>query len=188
MSQWLVLALQVQLDIHYILLEDTPRPFHELSIASARIAGTIREYLEFSKNMHVSTWPKSNDKVLEHIIFDCQIWIDQDFLEPIRATVYSQAALPKPSGTHVLLKRHPLLCGMMLFRLSIVMQNLGITLVNAWGAVPNSLHLYNAAVVEHTLKKPWVDLEAVVSKPPRNAITQRQNKSLTLPTSTCFQL
>ncbi len=114
--------------------------------------------------MHVSTWPKNHDKALEGLIFDCEMWIKKDFLGPLRTHLYAQIGFPKAKGTHVLLKRHPLLCGMMLFRLSVVTQDIGIVLVNAWGAVPSILHLYNAAVAEHTITKSWVDLEAVVSK------------------------
>lgn len=64
--------------------------------------------------------------------------------------------------SHVLLKRHPVLCGMMLFRLRAQMQENGIAIANSWQSLPALLHLYNAANSEGFLRLPWGDLEGVI--------------------------
>jgi hypothetical protein len=160
---WLVLAFQVQLDIHYVLLRDASRAQAELFIAATRTVDTLKEYLEFSKDMHIVNWPKNNDMFLKQITGECG-WIKNDFLEYIRTLVHKKLSFSDKGGSFVLVKRHPALCGMIIFRLNIIMQDIRITLVNAWGALPTVLHLYNAALVERTLTKPWIDMEAVVCK------------------------
>ncbi|CAG8981259.1 hypothetical protein HYALB_00003857 [Hymenoscyphus albidus] len=49
---WLVLALQVQLDIYYTLLEDMDRPHSEPSAAASVAMFTVKEYQDFSRNMY----------------------------------------------------------------------------------------------------------------------------------------
>ena len=113
--------------------------------------------------MQIVNWPKSNDKVLENIIMDCEMYARADFLDAVRTKTYSQLGLAKPSdSTFVLLKRHPVLCGMILFRLKLQVQEAGITIAGAWGALPVILHLYNAARQEGALEKHWLDLEALI--------------------------
>jgi hypothetical protein len=162
---WLILAFQVQLDIHYMLLADKSRAQAELATAATRAVDALKEYLEFSKDMYIVNWGKNNDRFLKQIMEECELWIKNDFLDPVRTAAYRNLGFDK-GGTFVLLKRHPVLCGMMLFRLNVIMQDTGITLVNAWGALPTILHLYNAALMQQTLKQPWVDMEAVVSSFP----------------------
>ncbi|KAH8805514.1 hypothetical protein F5884DRAFT_448221 [Xylogone sp. PMI_703] len=179
-SIWLVLALQVQLDIHYMLLGTTSRPFIELTVAATRSVDTIQEFLDFSKDTYLSAWPEMNNEVLRHMIFEYKMWILQDFLHPIRQEYYKQAGMIMgKEKSFVLLKRHPVLCGMMLFQLRIQMQKLGVTVANAWGALPALLHLYNAAQSEGFLRSPWMDLECTIlaNTPKRIFIGARPDKA-----------
>jgi hypothetical protein len=77
-----------------------------------------------------------------------------DLLDPLRSKTFADLGFSK-RGNFVLLRTHPVLCGMMLFRINLNMQHAGLTLVNAWGALPTVLHLYNACLVERLLEKPW---------------------------------
>jgi hypothetical protein len=161
---WLILAIQIHLDIHYVLLEDTSRAQNELFTGAKRTVDTLKEYLEFSKNMHIANWPAKNNMILRAVLEQCENMVLNDFIDGIRTDAYDVLEMPEhKGGTFVLMKRHPVLCGMLLFRLHVIMQGLGITLVNAWGSLTCVLHLYNAAYSEGTLSKPWIDMEAVVS-------------------------
>lgn len=153
----------MQLDIHYVLLEDTSRPFDELSAFTKSTVDSVKSYLEFSKGMKVGAWPKSNDRALEYFVFQCETYVGQDFLDPIRTAEYKSVNRVKQGGSYVLFKRLPVLCGMLLFRTMIIKHCYGIALANAWGSLQSILHLYNATVMEGTLTKLWKDMEAVVS-------------------------
>ncbi|TVY35480.1 hypothetical protein LSUB1_G004598 [Lachnellula subtilissima] len=159
---WLVLALQVQLDIHYTLLGDISRPHSELSAAAVKATATITAHQDFSKDMHLDSWPKSNDNALEFCLWELDHWIKSDTLDPLRSNTFAELGFSK-RGNFVLLKMHPVLCGLMLFRVNLNMQYIGLALVNAWGALPITLHLYNACLAERLLKNPWMDMEGIIN-------------------------
>lgn len=159
---WLVLAVQIQLDKHYMLLDDTNRAHQELADSCEEITGTLQQYQDFSENMSISTWGEFNDNALQGLIHEWEWWLVQTWFH--RAFQDMKIPVQENDRYFVLLERHPVLCGMLLFRLKMVMQSLGVILVNAWGSLPTVLHLYNAARVEGALVKPWMDLEPVVSE------------------------
>lgn len=161
---WLVLAVQIQLDIHYVLLEDTSRAYQELTKNAKQIVDTLRQYQHFSKRMFIENWGEGNDRMLDDFAQETEAWFKTDWIEPLRTRTFRSGNLPVPESDryYVLMKRHPVLCGMVLFRLKVLMQAIGITLVNAWGSLTTVLHLYNAAKVEGAISTPWMDLELAV--------------------------
>jgi hypothetical protein len=104
--------------------------------------------------------------LLENIMIEAEEWINQDIYSLAHQKLFkdskSQAALIQP---YSLFSRQPFLCGLMLFRLNMRLQEAGIVLVNAWGSLPTVLHLYNA--VQHESPNDdfprWEDLEAVIN-------------------------
>lgn len=143
-----------RLDIHYILLRDTERPYAELSATTSRAVTSIKNYQNFSKDMQIGLWPKSQDKFLDVCLWEWNFWIISDVLDPPRSATFADVGYPK-RGNFVLLKTHPVLCGMMIFSIKLKLHYFGLALVNAWGALPVTLHLYNACLVENLLEKPW---------------------------------
>lgn len=137
-----------------MLLDDMDRPFHELSATATQTSVTIKVYQEFSKDIHMKSWPETNDMILQEQVKDWHKWILTDWLDPVREAVYANIGR-KREGSFVLLKAHPVLCGIMKFQIRLFAQSFGFTLVNAWGALPNILHLYNACLMEGLLKDPW---------------------------------
>lgn len=157
---WLVLALQVQQDIHYILLVDIIRAQSELSEAVVQAIATLKEYFDFSEHINITDHAKIYDGTLTQIHKLCE-WIKSDFLHAERSRVF-QERRENEKDDFVLLKRHPVLCGMMLFHLNLCMQNTGLGLVGIWEAIPAVIHLYNACLAEELLPEPWTDLEALI--------------------------
>jgi hypothetical protein len=112
---------------------------------------TVGNYQDFSKNMQVRNWFKEFGTGLEMLLEEWNQWILMDFIGPLRTKLFARV------GTHteenyVLLKRHPVLCGMMLSRIKACMQHLGLGLVNYLPALPSVLHLYNACLAEGLLE------------------------------------
>jgi hypothetical protein len=61
-----------------------------------------------------------------------------------------------------LYKSHPVLAGFMVFRLNLEMNDLGITICNAWGSVNFPAHSYNALQHSAGLEEKWEDMDYVV--------------------------
>ncbi len=62
-----------------------------------------------------------------------------------------------------LLQRHPLLCAMMKFSLALMVREIGTTVVEAWGSILYTAHLYNALRHTSSLNMPWPDMETFIS-------------------------
>lgn len=92
---WLVLAVQVQLDIHYMLLEDISRPHSELCAAATSATASLKRYQSFSKDMHLARWPPSNDDIIQIMIAENEFYIVSDFLDPVRSNHFDGVAWTK---------------------------------------------------------------------------------------------
>jgi hypothetical protein len=142
-----------------MLLNDMEMAHFELRAAAVRAIVSVKTYKGFSKNMYIVNWPESNQRLLELHLWEWNQWIVNDCLDSVRSSVFNDIGESK-GGNHVLLKRHPVLCGMMLFRLKLNKQEAGMSLCTAWGSLPISMHLYNACLAEGILQQPWsVSLE-----------------------------
>lgn len=166
---WLVLASQLYLDIHDAMFQHPlggiERAHKDLQRMGQYASKTLDSYTKFSANMSIDTWPKQNDQVLQTIKSEVDAWINRDAYYPSKKRQYKagnlDVSLIQP---YSLLSRQPLLCGLLLFRLNMLLQDTGITLVNAWGSLPTVLHLYNAVGHESPNQDfpEWEDLEAVI--------------------------
>ena len=137
-----------------MLLKDAERPFEELTAGVTQAISTIERYQDFSKDMQMKSWPKSNDVMLNYHLLLWKQWLASDVLDPIRDAHFKDARMPK-RGTFALLKAHPVLCGMNLFHVKLITQKFGLIVTNAWGAVPAILHLYNACTSRGLVNKHW---------------------------------
>jgi hypothetical protein len=167
---WLVLGCQLYLDIHHVMIShpmgNMGMAHRELQKMGLYATQTLQSYAKFSEKMSIDTWPKENDKILQYIRTETEEWINSDIYFPAQQQLFKSTKLP-PSiiRPYSLFSRHPLLCGLMLFRLNMRLEEAGITLVNAWGSLPSVLHLYNAVKHEspNASFPPWEDLEAVIN-------------------------
>ena len=60
-------------------------------------------------------------------------------------------------------KRHPLLCGLMAFHLDLNMWEGGMQLANQWASIHNVMHLYNAVKQQLGLAD-WADMEFIIEQ------------------------
>jgi len=60
------------------------------------------------------------------------------------------------------LRRNPILCGLMIFRFSLTLNEIGLGTANQWGAVIAVAHLYNALRHEMNDFPQWMDMEALM--------------------------
>lgn len=59
-------------------------------------------------------------------------------------------------------RRNPILCGLMSFRSSLSMNELGLAVTNSWGSTIAAAHLYNALRHELPNFPQWLDMEALI--------------------------
>ncbi|RDW57796.1 hypothetical protein BP5796_12597 [Coleophoma crateriformis] len=163
----LVLSCQIYLDIFDATLM---HPLAHIGMAHKELQRTglyatqiLKSYTKFSENMLIDNWPKQNDMIIQRIRSEVETWITKDVYSPLQKQLFKANKLPTDAiQPYSLFSRHPLLCGVMLFRLNLNLQELGVTLVNAWGSLPSILHLYNAVKHESPDFPRWHDLEAVI--------------------------
>lgn len=136
-----IFATQILLDIHHVLREDVSRPFDDLRPTGTRVIATIDEYFKYTRSRRIANWPAQNDKVLRDIQKLAKEWTQEDRVGI--ATVKGVSNVR--TRPYHLLKNHPVLCGLLIFRLNILLNDSGINFCNAWGTAVYPAHLYNAA-------------------------------------------
>ncbi|KAI5365443.1 hypothetical protein Slin15195_G049800 [Septoria linicola] len=100
------------------------------------------DYFRYSRNMSISTWARQNDEVFRQIKAMAQDWALEDKIAKLPLTIPKGA--PRKQSFY-LLSNHPVLTGLFVFSLKLRMEEAGITLCNAWGAVLYPAHLYTRA-------------------------------------------
>lgn len=164
---WLVFALQIVLDTRVALQHDTSMAFQELQAAGQRATDITRHHFRFSRTQAVreERWHEDNDPQILKLISFVSLWINQDPLTK---------AVKKWSTTNLeelgvdlkpfsLLMQHPLLCGSLAYWLSLSLQEIGISLANAYDSILSAVHLYNAARQSKDLSVSWPDIEYLIS-------------------------
>ncbi|EPE36917.1 hypothetical protein GLAREA_09080 [Glarea lozoyensis ATCC 20868] len=159
---WLVLALQVQLDIQYILFDDITRPQAELMAAGLRSKNTLENHLAFIEDMN-KTRDKPITDTAQQLIDGIDLLIIEDRLWRARGATLCEYDHPRVDESYLLLKSHPVLCGMLRLRIDLDVQMRGLNFANRWGWLIAILQLYNACLMEEVVKKSWKDLEAVIA-------------------------
>ncbi|CAM6128099.1 unnamed protein product [Calypogeia fissa] len=174
---WLVFACQIYVDIHDTMLSNIGMAHRELQTMGHHFSTTLQKYIEFSKTMSFETWPEFSkqwmeatqvqaDEMFRNFKLEADLWVNRDALATSRQMGLRKLNLPEsPVRPYSLLSRHPLLCGLLLFRLNLNLQECGIFVVNSCGtSVPNIVHLYNAVKSESVGDDfpLWQDLEAII--------------------------
>lgn len=160
---WLAFAAQIFLDIHHILRKDISRGYYDLVSSAKYVENNIERVLKFHENLRVETWPKSNDQVLQMILYRINSWVKTDAVENARKrlTRGSEFQAP-PTEPCLLLRNHPLYCGLLSYSIKALAQEASIVFVNAWGSVLYSAHLYNALRQEKLISNRWHDMDLIL--------------------------
>ncbi|EME82467.1 uncharacterized protein MYCFIDRAFT_88405 [Pseudocercospora fijiensis CIRAD86] len=156
LPMYAIFCFEILLDIHHVLREHASRPFSQLQGTAKRVVDTIDEYFRLSRHKFIETWSPQNDEYLRMLSSQAKNWVLSDMLAKV--PVSGPGAEVKPQPFH-LLKNHPVLAGLMVFNLNLQLQDVGITLCNAWGSVLYPAHLYNAVRQSTDIDLTWKDME-----------------------------
>ncbi|TVY68961.1 hypothetical protein LSUE1_G008498 [Lachnellula suecica] len=129
-------------------------------VTSTPFQGILSSYIKFVSDFDVPLRPaiKTTSKEI-----DC--WILNDFPEPRRTDFHIQHGEleeGQEAEAFYYLRRNPILCGLMIFRFSLTMNELGLSNSNQWGATIAATHLYNAIRHEQESFPQWLDMEALL--------------------------
>lgn len=80
---------------------------------------------------------------------EVRYWTRADPLSDLYRTILPKMSFTNgnraEAGETTMLRRNPLLCGLLLLRIRLQNQNCGLTLANAWGTILEVAHIYVAA-------------------------------------------
>lgn len=162
---WAVVATQIFLDVHHIMRSEVERGYEELVAACERGYQTLTALYN-----HLVKLP---DKMRPHIKVRAettlklkQIFVDIDWIQTTMARVIVRD--PRDDLENIyhnkafhLLKSHPLLCGLMMFRLRLLLHGLEHVLEYQTSVFVASAFLYDGAK-ERGACGPWRDMEAIL--------------------------
>lgn len=158
---WLVFACQVFLDIHHIFNDEVGRAFDDLTVRAKNLKANLTSYFEFSRNMSIENWAQQNEMALHQILEGVDKWILKDGMAELRQA-HPEVIANIPTPPYKLLKNHPLLCGILAFQFTVIIQEAGIYLAGAWGSIIYPAHMYNAAQQSGTLTVPWESMDFLI--------------------------
>ncbi|KAF7502110.1 hypothetical protein GJ744_007108 [Endocarpon pusillum] len=157
---WLTFAAQIFLDIHHTLREKVGDGLFDLVKSARYVENSITQVLKFHENLRIENWPRSNDQGLLQILELITNWVKTDPVEAARRRLIKGPRLQlPPTEPFLLLKHHPIYCGLLSYSIKALTQEASIIFVNAWGSVLYSAHLYNALRQEKLISTPWQDMD-----------------------------
>lgn len=175
----LAFAAQVFLDVQRVMRAKSARPFVEMMVFGKFVSDSIHKALEAQTSLNAEksvkerVWSAQNDQKLLTIARDGTIWS----MDPINRFKKSTglASSEVPAEANVLLKRHPLFCGLWLHAQRMSFHTAGIAYSNAWQNVLYTGHLYATVLRERMLRVPpkedsgkprqkhWKDMDCAIA-------------------------
>ncbi|KAI1124433.1 hypothetical protein F5Y10DRAFT_30607 [Nemania abortiva] len=148
----MVFAAQVFLDIHHVLRKDVSRAFDTFQSGVTVLRDELEAHLDFHKTLKIDTWPKSNDQYMANIVSDIRT-ILRDPVYRAKERYYRRMnyAVPDSVEPNRILRMSPVLSGLVLFKYRAEVRDIAFTVVNAWGSVTYTAHLFNALSNEKLL-------------------------------------
>lgn len=141
---WLAFGMQIYLDIYHTLKISGPNPFGELQANGKRVTNIIASHKAFSIGMPSPPgWPKVNEDLLEAVGANVKEFLIDDYLSKLVGAARQAGGQSKANPRHVLLSRHYILCGTLMFNINLRIQELGIYLTNTWADSQILAYLYN---------------------------------------------
>ncbi|KAF2138386.1 uncharacterized protein K452DRAFT_311733 [Aplosporella prunicola CBS 121167] len=142
-------AAHIFLCISQILGEDAKRGFSELQKIAQQTEASLNQALKFKETSSIAACT-CHFPDLQAIIDQ---WVNAD---PIYANHEGKAGEP-----FLLMKMHPLLCGLWAYHLRILFHNQSLMYANQSSIIMDAAHLYNAVQQEKLLSSRWKDMETI---------------------------
>lgn len=163
---WVVFGIQIFLDIHHTLGEHVSRGLQEFRATTAQIKVTIDESCRYARSLG-GRWCENNADYLKELQWNDEFiktWVTDDALMNMRLKTkagfdFSRHGVGKP---YLLLKQHPLMCGLQMLALELKIHQGGLAYVNNHGYVMAAAHLYNAVQKQGYLQLSWLGMDKLI--------------------------
>lgn len=110
-----------------------------------RVSSIFNNYRTFTKDFGAPRNP-----AIKTTVEEVECWITDDFMEPDRSKLHLEHGKHDADiEPYYYLRRHPILCGLIKFRFSLTMNELGLAESNHWGATSKSSSLYSSSRQPH---------------------------------------
>ncbi|EPQ27820.1 uncharacterized protein PFL1_04565 [Pseudozyma flocculosa PF-1] len=142
-----LLCVQVFLDINHVLQGDVERGLAEYDRTLDRMSLSLQRRKKVEPTTPPVNWPPQNERALATVAeMTTKEARPHEHFHQYRVRQLFELGLRRSEmpEDHVFFKRNPLFCGMMLFRSLLVYQEMGLALVDCWGTVLYTAHLYVA--------------------------------------------
>ena len=159
-SLFLCFATQIYLDITHIRRDRIGSSFHDLQAIGRQAKKTLNPALA---QPHSILWPEENDKILRNTLEFIDYWITKDAIDKMRRVLLKSMYDKGITEPYYLFSRHPLLCGLLQFSLTMMMREAGSAMAMCWGSILYVCHLYNALRQTYNLSVSWPDMETFIS-------------------------
>ncbi|KAL2069448.1 hypothetical protein VTL71DRAFT_14127 [Oculimacula yallundae] len=163
---WLVFATHILLDIHHLLRENVDKGYRHLEAHANLCKLSLEGYFDLSSDVpDPSTWRKKDTEYIKEFYKNIDTLVLQDNVFDTKDE-YSREIRGYPIGEEerfYLLKRHPILCGMMAFRTILETHSIGVLVCNVWGSITYTAHLYNALHQKSNPVKPWPLMDQAIT-------------------------
>ena len=159
-SLFLCFATQIYLDITHIRRDRIGSSFHDLQATGRQAKKTLNNALA---QPHSVLWPEQNDKILRNTLEFIDYWITKDAIDKMRRVLLKSVYEKGITEPYYLFSRHPLLCGLLQFSLTMMMREAGSAMAMCWGSILYVCHLYNALRQTSNLRVLWPDMETFIS-------------------------
>ncbi|ORY22844.1 hypothetical protein BCR39DRAFT_591193 [Naematelia encephala] len=125
-SLYLIFLSQVFIDINAVLGRKAQRGVLELRQECGRMLGTLERRARIESARKPDTWPAENKSTVEAFVAEVKVWHTTDPITTLRNKV-APLALRHNDYESMFIKRNPMLCGLLLFRLQMEYQDIGFT-------------------------------------------------------------
>ena len=159
----LIFAAQCFVDTHYVLQGKVSEPWKQVT----RIGLAGRQSAIDVLELHASAvWPQPSYGEDEVRTFACMVeqvdeWVLTDVCQRIDKYIKNEHGFEQPGFT--LLRFHPLICGLLAFRLCHQFYGQGLFYSSTWGSLMMAAHLDNALGSEKACSEPWPAMAQLTS-------------------------
>lgn len=155
----LTFATRIYMDVNFILGANASRGRRYLHETAQRMLETLEQRPSVEGPIPHKKWNAKDDAIVSSLLAEAR-WAATIDLRVLKS-------VPGLDGADWLLfDRHPVLCGLYVFRLQIIYQDTGLALANVFASIQSAAHLYQAC--KHSTQKygrehvEWPDMELVM--------------------------
>ncbi|WWC65533.1 uncharacterized protein I303_108151 [Kwoniella dejecticola CBS 10117] len=157
----LMVYCQVFIDINFVLGSEANRGVKELRSAASDMFTSYSRRQNIEPEAPESIWHSENRLIDKAFLEELDCWRRMVPLDLVYKSI--EGRLPLQCS---IFDRDPLLCGLMLFRLRLKYQHLGLSLANSFGSILSTAHLFAACKRSGVLPgekfNTWEDMELVM--------------------------